>query len=809
MCEGSFTNLGVVGREELQRIDRLLREFFDHDQLIARVGHFDRKLSQQITTRTNFAQYCAELLELLDRTGELIRFGDHLIKTEDRATVRTRLVAEFGRVDPPPPGACPYPGLLSFSSAEAGLFFGRDVEIDELAERVGRARWLSIEGPSGVGKSSLMRAGLLPQLGREWTVISLRPGTHPLDSLADAVWSALPPAARPARAHFHLDAQGLRDFVYERTRDGTGVLLVIDQLEEAATFAVAEQARALGEALARLLAEDALHCCLVTTIRSDQVERLGAALPALAGLLNQPRVARYLVGPLTAAGLVDVIQRPASRRGVAFEPGLVDTICAEALADRGATPGGSLPLVAHFLRELWLRCASGKTMTHAAYRDLGGVVGALTRSAERTVDAVGEIGEAAVTRARRLLVALATIDDDGRATRRALPLATTMQLIDGDEALFACLSGGTDQPSGALMRLIVTSGSGAMARVDLIHETLLSRWTLLRGWLADAGPDKQRSEALLAAAIVWDQQGRTPDAFPGKLMREQHLAARPDAEQTALQVAFQSALRAQIEQELRDKLRNKRKTWLLITTLSVLVIVLTIQSILALTRRWDLEVTAEQLQGSLANEEAARSELELALTSESAARAELEKTLADKQLALEREIQLRADKEVMIKKFSATITTLQALAIHSQDHAARRNAIVEVETLQTGITSIAADSTIVTHCRDQRAAIEAQGAAAPSGALGSLVACWAEGDRVAEPHLRRALQSERSAFLQFLQTNATPTMQRELDTALRRVDSRSPWRSEFLRSTRDLPMKQLHITNPRLPEPGRRGRIGG
>lgn len=808
MCEGSFTNLVVVGREELQRIDRLLREVFDHDQLIARVGHFDRKLSQQITTRTNFAQYCAELLELLDRTGELIRFGDHLIKTEDRATVRTRLVAEFGRVDPPPPGACPYPGLLSFSSAEAGLFFGRDVEIDELAERVGRARWLSIEGPSGVGKSSLMRAGLLPQLGREWTVISLRPGTHPMDSLADAVWSALPPAARPARARFHLDTQGLRDFVYERTRDGTGVLLVIDQLEEAATFAVAEQARALGEALARILAEDALRCCLVTTIRSDQVERLGAALPALAGQLNQPRVARYLVGPLTAAGLVDAIHRPAIRRGVAFEAGLVDTICAEALADRGATPGGSLPLVAHFLRELWFTCG-GKAMTHAAYRSLGGVVGALTRSAERTLDVVHELGEAAVTRARRLLVALATIDDDARATRRALPLATTMQLIDGDEALFACLSGGKDHPSGALMRLLVTSGGGATARVDLIHETLLTRWTLLRGWLADAGPDKQRSEALLAAAVAWDQQGRTPDAFPGKLMREQHLAARPDAEQTDLQVAFQNALRAQIEQERRDKLRARRTTRRQITTLTVLVIVLAIQSVLALRRGWDLEATAEKLHGSLENEEAARSELELALTSESAARAELEKTLADKQLALEREMQLRADKEVMIKKFSATITTLQALAIHSQDHAARRNAIVEVETLQTGITSIAADSTIVTHCRDQRAAIEAQGAAAPSGALGSLVACWAEGDRVAEPHLRRALQSERSAFLQFLQTNTTPTMQRELDTALRRLDTRLPWRAEFLRSTRDLPMKQLHITNPRLPEPGRRGRVGG
>jgi hypothetical protein len=794
MCEGSFTNLVAAKLEALQHIEHVLRADFEHDPLHASVGRFDRKLSQQITTRTNFAQYCGELLDLLDRTGELARFGSYLIKHENRPSVRYRLIAVFGDLRPREQvdGACPYPGLLSFSPAEAGLFFGRDVEIDELADRVGRSRWLSIEGPSGVGKSSLMRAGLLPRLGRAWTVIGLRPGTHPQDSLADAVWGALPDAGRPARAHFHLDAQGLRDFVYERTRDGIGVLLVIDQLEEAVTFAVAEQARALGETLARILAEDALRCCLVTTIRSDQVERLGAALPALAGLLNHPRVTRYLVGPLTAEGLVDAVHWPATRRGLAFESGLVDTICAEALTDRGATPGGSLPLVAHFLRELWFTCVGGKAMTHAAYRELGGVVGALTCSAERTLEAVSELGEPALTRARRLLVALATVDDDGRATRRALTLAATMQLIDGDEALFACMSGGQDHPTGALMRLIVTSGSGAQARVDLIHETLLTRWTLLRGWLADAGPDKHRSEALLAAAIAWDQQGRTPDAFPGKLMREQHLAAHPDAEQTALQLDFQSALRAKLDQERRDKLWDRRKARLVITTLSMLVLVLAFQSGLAITRRWKLEATTEQLQGSLAKEETARTDLV--------------KTLAEKQQALERETQLRVDKEVMIKKFSETITTLQTLAVDSPDAATRQTATHEVEKLQADITSIAADSTIVTRCKDQRAAIEAQGAATPRGALGTLVDCWARGDRVAAPHLRRALQSERAAFVQFLQTSATQAMQRELDTAIRRVDSRIAWRSELLRSTRDLPVQQF---NPRIPGPARHGRVSG
>ena len=264
-------------------------------------------------------------------------------------------------------GICPFKGLASFEPVDADYFFGRERLVAELVARLVGAGFLGIVGPSGSGKSSVLRAGLLPALaggvlpGSEgWRRLLLRPGERPLDELRRVLVSgAKDPLAEALDA---LPADGR-------------LLLAVDQLEELFTACRSDAERAaFADTLARAAADPDGRAVVVVALRADFYGRF-AAYPALAELLGGNHV---LVGPMQASELRRAVELPAGRVGLRVEPELSD-----ALVDDVEGEPGALPLLSTALLELWQK-RQDNTLTLAAYRESGGVHGAVARLAEGT-----------------------------------------------------------------------------------------------------------------------------------------------------------------------------------------------------------------------------------------------------------------------------------------------------------------------------------------------------------------------------------------------------------------------------------------
>ena len=248
--------------------------------------------------------------------------------------------------------ACPFKGLAAFEVADAGYFFGRERLVAELVARLVGAPLVGVVGPSGSGKSSALRAGLLPALAagvlpgsEHWAQALLRPGEHPLRALQDARPSLAPAA-----------------------------LLVVDQFEEVFTACRDEDERRRSSTPSSRAGATRARRGGVVAVRADFYGRC-AAYPALARLLGANHV---LVGPMRRDELRRAIELPARRAGLLVDPELVDAL----VADVGDEPGG-LPLLSTSLLELW-QGRDGRRLRLAAYEQAGGVRGAVARLAERT-----------------------------------------------------------------------------------------------------------------------------------------------------------------------------------------------------------------------------------------------------------------------------------------------------------------------------------------------------------------------------------------------------------------------------------------
>lgn len=245
-----------------------------------------------------------------------------------------------GLVVPPDPNQSPYPGLGAFQADEQDLFFGRDAVVDTILSKFGPGRVVAVVGASGSGKSSIVRAGVMPRLNNP---VLLTPGDDPEQALAQISGS-----------------------------DGP---LIVDQCEELFTLCADEDVQ---HRFAAALVEHPAGCVLA--IRADLYGRI-AELPRLADAVTRDHV---LIGRLTDDELRQAIEQPARRRGFTLESGLTELVLAEARAEPGA-----LPHVAHALRETWLR-RDGRTLTVAGYEAAGGVRGALVQTAETLYDGLDE-----------------------------------------------------------------------------------------------------------------------------------------------------------------------------------------------------------------------------------------------------------------------------------------------------------------------------------------------------------------------------------------------------------------------------------
>ncbi|WP_426756577.1 protein kinase domain-containing protein [Myxococcus sp. Y35] len=389
------------------------------------------------------------------------------------------------------PEGNPYRGLQAFEAEHRAVFFGRRREQRAVLERLRAEPFLLITGDSGVGKSSLCLAGLLPAVaeggledGRHWRTVRLVPGRRPISTLAAALAPVLETEedalAEALRAEPTSLVRRLR--VKLGTRDG--LLVYVDQLEELVTLAPPSEVELAGQALGAL-AEGASGVRLLATGRSDFLTRL-SAVPGLGA--EVPR-ALYLLRALTPEETREAVTGPARVKGVRFESdALVDALVTSTLS---AAEGG-LPVLQFALAEMWeARDVATGVMTQAALDAMGGVEGALARHAD---SAVARLLPDQRVAARGVLLRLVTAD--GTRARK-----TDRELVGDDPRYRAALE--------ALVhaRLLVAREAQDGTSYELAHEALLSGWGTLARWLAEASERREVQSRLESAAAHWEKLG--------------------------------------------------------------------------------------------------------------------------------------------------------------------------------------------------------------------------------------------------------------------------------------------------------------
>lgn len=393
----------------------------------------------------------------------------------------------------------PYKGLRAFEETDADKFFGREAMTAELVDRVRHGqRLVAVVGPSGSGKSSVVRAGLLPRLRQgavdgsgAWLFTTILPGRHPFEELE----AALHRVARTRGIDLGTtQASFVRTALRLLPDDRSEIVLVIDQFEELFALVDEQVRRRFLGALVNAVDGPHSRVRVVVTLRADFYDR-PLVYPAFAPLFVAGAVT---VTPLEAAELEAAVREPAAGAGVEVESRLITQIVGDMVEQPGA-----LPLLQYTLTELF-GSRTGAVLTLEEYQRIGGLKGTLTRRAEEILAAMTE-GEREL--ARQLFLRLVRVDKGGQSTRRRVLLAEVRSLGPDD--------GSVDEVIARLgnERLVVFDRDllSGDATVEVTHEALLTGWTRMRDWTEQHRIDLQRREALGNAAADWEVAGRDPD----------------------------------------------------------------------------------------------------------------------------------------------------------------------------------------------------------------------------------------------------------------------------------------------------------
>ena len=452
-------------------------------------------------------------------------------------------------------GICPFKGLASFEPVDADYFFGRERLVAELVARLVGAGFLGIVGPSGSGKSSVLRAGLLPALAGGvlpgsggWRRLLLRPGERPLDELRRVLVSG----ARDPLAEA-LDA----------LPSGARLLLAVDQLEELFTACRSDAERAtFADTLARAAADPDGRAVVVVALRADFYGRF-AAYPGLAELLGGNHV---LVGPMQASELRRAVELPAGRVGLRVDPELAD-----ALVDDVEGEPGALPLLSTALLELWQK-REENALTLAAYLESGGVHGAVARLAEGTY---ARIPDERKQLARAIMLRLVGEGEGDAPVRRRAPLAELdLERNHAAEDVLATL---------ADSRLVTVSEGN----VEVAHEALMREWPRLREWIEEDTEGRRLRRHITQAATEWDAAGRDQ----GELYRGARLAAALDwtadhaLDVNELEREFVTESREASEKDTKRVRRTNRRLRALLAGVAVLLVAAVAGGIFAAIQR--------------------------------------------------------------------------------------------------------------------------------------------------------------------------------------------------------------------------------
>ena len=401
----------------------------------------------------------------------------------------------------------PYKGLRAFDAVDAVDFFGRERLVERLIARLGlsgtRGRFIAVVGPSGSGKSSAVKAGLLPAIRRgavplsgSWFTIEMTPATHPFEQLEDALLGVAvdPP---PSLLEQLAGDQGLQRAV-DRVlpHDGSQLLLLIDQFEELYTQVDPATANRFLANLVSAVTDEQSRIRVVATLRADFYDR-----PLQhRGLGELLRDGTEIVTPMTPHELERAITCPAEPHGITFEPALVAGLVRE-VTDRP----GALPLLQYTLTELFDN-RRGDRVDYATYEELGGVSGTLVKRAEGLL---ASLGDEAHEVARQVFLRLVTFNEGGEDTRRRV-LRSELEDLDVDRLVLRSV---LDTFGRHRLLSFDRDPITRSPTVEISHEALLTEWTRLRDWIDGARHDVRVQRRLAEAMREWIAADRA-DAVP-------------------------------------------------------------------------------------------------------------------------------------------------------------------------------------------------------------------------------------------------------------------------------------------------------
>ncbi len=395
----------------------------------------------------------------------------------------------------------PYKGLLAFQSSDSALFFGRDSITKKLLARMQEtnkhARFLAIVGPSGSGKSSLVRAGVIPALWRgeipgsdQWFLVDMVPGKAPLDNLEVALTRVLSDRGLNLYEQLTRDSRGLlriADMILPD--DSSELVIVIDQFEE--VFSLVEHEDNRQHFLDLLLSastEPHSRVRVIVTLRADFYDR-PLHYPTFGAVL---RARMETILPLTVEELTHTIVEPAKYVKTTFEEGLVTQIVSDINYQSGA-----LPLLQYALTELFER-RSGRVITWDAYHDIGGAVGALAHQAEELYH---ELDATAQDIVHQLFLRLVTLGEGTEDTRRRVNQQELISLFDDQDLIEEVIDVFVEH------RLLALDNDeqSRQPTVEVAHEAIIREWERLKSWLNDSRTDIRQHRQLARLATEWHE----------------------------------------------------------------------------------------------------------------------------------------------------------------------------------------------------------------------------------------------------------------------------------------------------------------
>jgi uncharacterized protein YjbI with pentapeptide repeats/energy-coupling factor transporter ATP-binding protein EcfA2 len=440
---------------------------------------------------------------------------------------------------------CPYRGLFAFHEEHVEFFFGRDVFTQGLVQAVQTKSLVAVVGASGSGKSSLVFAGLLPNLLEQggWCIFKLRPGfpdSRPFHNLTSAL---LPLSAVPDLDPLILLNQraealregtvSLRDVVAEILRQAPKgaerVLLVVDQFEELYTLCNQDDRERFVDLL--LAGVKDAPCKVVLTLRADFCGQAYAYRPLVDALQD----ADLKLGSMNQAELQAAIEKPAEKMGVQLEAGLTERI----LDDVGKEPG-NLPLLEFALTRLWDKQQNCE-LTHESYSEIGGVKQALADHAEAIYS---KLTKPEQKQAQQIFVQLVQLGEGTADTRR---LVTRAEISDDCWQLITRKGGLAD------CRLVVTGRNDQTKEetVEVVHEALIREWRTLRQWIDTDRKELLQKNEIEAQAKRWSETKSKDYLLQGKRLQEAKAFQKVQADHLKL---------SNLAQEFIQKSRHNTRT---------------------------------------------------------------------------------------------------------------------------------------------------------------------------------------------------------------------------------------------------------